>query len=174
MQHRIISNHLTCQQSLALLSLFLTHTVNIWFKKKTYCSTSKYMAEYVNYCSFRIRLCHDKIGTISIFFHNIVCPIVYITEHFIRNLLSRASFCFQNGLNSLRHVFHKMLKTLLWDSVPCWHDCITQFPQIGQLHIHAANLPFYHILKVFYWIHIQWLGKPLKNIELIVTFMKPD
>ena len=89
-----------------------------------------------------------------------------LTEHFIRNtilILGRASLCSQNSLNSLWHGFHKMMQTFLWDSVPCWHDCMMQL----------LNLPFYHILKVFYWIQIRWLGRPLKNIELIVLFIKP-
>ena len=48
-----------------------------------------------------------------------------------------------------------------------------QFRQICQLHIHAANLLIYHIQKVFYWIQIRWLGRPLNNIKLVVMFMKP-
>ena len=36
-----------------------------------------------------------------------------------------------------------------------------------------VDLPFYHIPKVFCWIQIRWLGRTLKNIELIVMFMKP-
>ena len=43
------------------------------------------------------------------------------------------------------HGFHKMLKTFLWDSLLCWHDCIMQFLRICQLRIHAANVMFYHI-----------------------------
>ena len=95
-----------------------------------------------------------------------------LTEHFIRNttqILGRA----QNRLNSLWHGFVKMLKTFLWDSVPRLNDCFTQFLLICQLHIHAVNLPFNHILKVFYWIQIRWLGRALKKIEPLVMFMKP-
>ena len=48
-----------------------------------------------------------------------------LTGHFIRNsilILGRASLCSQNSLSSSWPGFHKMLKTFLWDSVPCWHD----------------------------------------------------
>ena len=85
-----------------------------------------------------------------------------LTEHFIRNtilILCMASIVC--GMDSTR----------CWDSVPCWHDCITQPLQICQIQIHAANLPFCHIPKG--WIQIRWMGRPLKNIELIVMFMKP-
>ena len=69
------------------------------------------------------------------------------------------------------------------ESTRCWKqffeilfhvDTIaSQYLPISQLHIHAANLLFNHVPKVFYWIHIQWLGRPLKNIKLIVMFMRP-
>lgn len=36
-----------------------------------------------------------------------------------------------------------MLEMFLWDSWPCWHDCITQFLTIFQGHFHAVNPPFY-------------------------------
>ena len=90
----------------------------------------------------------------------------------VRNAIliqGRISLSSQNSLNSSWHGFHKMLKILFWDSVPIWHNCIMKFLQICQLHI----LPFFHIPKVFYWIQIRWLRRPLKNIELILMFMKP-
>ena len=77
-----------------------------------------------------------------------------------------------HGMDSTRST--RELKTFLWDSVSCWHDCSRQFLQIYQLHIHAVNLPFYHIPTVFYWIQIRGLGTPTpKKIKLIVMFMKP-
>lgn len=38
---------------------------------------------------------------------------------------------------------------------------------------HSANLTLYHISKVFSWIQIWWLDRPLKNNKLIAMFMKP-
>lgn len=32
---------------------------------------------------------------------------------------------------------------------------LTQFLEIGQVQVNAANLPFYHIPKVFKWIQID-------------------
>ena len=64
-------------------------------------------------------------------------------------------------------------KRSFWDSVPCVPDCIRLFLQICQLHVNAANLLFYHMPKLFYWIQIWWLGRPLKNFELLVLFIKP-
>ncbi len=37
-----------------------------------------------------------------------------------------------------------MLETFIKDFGPYWHGSITQLLQICQLHIHDANLPFYH------------------------------
>lgn len=46
------------------------------------------------------------------------------------------TLCFlQRGLNGLKHVFNKVLKTFLWDFGPYWDDNITQF---CWLHIRAV------------------------------------
>jgi len=53
------------------------------------------------------------------------------------------------------------------DSTRCWKHAfeilvvvvITSFLQIRQLHIHVANLLFYQIPKVMYWIQIWWLRR---------------
>ena len=81
-------------------------------------------------------------------------------------------FCLQNCLNSSWHRFNKALETFLRD-FPYFHESITQLLQICRLHIHDANLPFHHIPKVFYWIEIWWLWRPLEYSELIVMFKKP-
>lgn len=62
--------------------------------------------------------------------------------------------------------FHEMLELFPWDSGPCWHDCIMQFLQFFHVHFYSENLPLYHILKLFYWIQMQCLGRTMKNAEL--------
>ena len=68
------------------------------------------------------------------------------------------------------------------DSARCWKhffeilfhaDVASQFLQMCELHIHAANLPFYQIPKGVLWDLDPVLGRSLKNIELFVMFMKP-
>ena len=38
---------------------------------------------------------------------------------------------------------------------------------------HVIPAVLFHIPKMFYWIQIQSLGRPLKDIKLIVMIMKP-
>ncbi len=87
-----------------------------------------------------------------------ICIYIYtLTGHFIRYTLlvpGWTPFCIQNCLHSSWHRFNKVLETFLRDFGPYWHDSITQFLQICQLHIHDANLPFHHIPKMLYWIEI--------------------
>lgn len=52
---------------------------------------------------------------------------------------------------------------------PCRHNCITQFLQI----VLGASLSLCHVSNVFNWIPIGWLGRSLKNTELIVSLLKP-
>ena len=84
-------------------------------------------------------------------------------------------------LVDLMHTKLVLKKTLLcyqglWAAlIPSWvqwlpgvlmSHCITSSLQFCQLHIHAASLPFCYIPKVFYWIHIWWLGRSAKFTEL--------
>lgn len=41
---------------------------------------------------------------------------------------------------------------------------ISQLKRICQLHILNANLLFYHIPVILYWIQIWWLRRPLKHM----------
>jgi len=54
-----------------------------------------------------------------------------------------------------------VLETFIRDIGPYCHESIMQLLQICRLQIHDANLPFYHIPKVLYWIDIWWLWMPL-------------
>ena len=100
-------------------------------------------------------------------YHDFTFAVNFPVSEFSPN---RASFSSQNSLKSSWHGFHKLLKAFLWDSVPCWYDCnFCRFVSCTFI----ANLPFYHIPKVFYWIQIRCLQRPLKNIELIFMSMKP-
>lgn len=49
---------------------------------------------------------------------------------------------------------------------------IILFLQICLLHMHDANLQFYHI-KVLCWIEIWWLRKSFESTYLFATFRKP-
>ncbi len=60
-----------------------------------------------------------------------------ITGHFIRYTLlvpGWTHFCLQNCLNSLWHIFNKVLETFLRDFGPYWDDSIMQL-----LHLSAAR-----------------------------------
>lgn len=61
-------------------------------------------------------------------------------------------------LNPSWHSFHKIVEALMWEC------CLFFF---------ATNLLFEHISKVFSCIQIWSLWRPLKNINLIVMFLKP-
>lgn len=47
-----------------------------------------------------------------------------------------------------------------------------QLLQISQVHFNAAYFLLQNVPKLFCWIQILCLGRPLKNTELIVMFMK--
>ena len=83
------------------------------------------------------------------------------------------SFALKNSLSSSWYGFNKMLETFLWDSAPSWHDCITAFLQICQLHIHVVSLVLHQIPKVFSWIQMCWLWRLQTFTELISVFLKP-
>lgn len=55
-----------------------------------------------------------------------------------------------------------MLEIFLWDSGPCWCNCIMQILQIFQVYLHAAISQ----------ISRSWLGRTRQVTKLIVMFMK--
>lgn len=55
---------------------------------------------------------------------------------------------------------------------PYYNKSMTEFLQIGWLHVHAMNLLFLHIPQVCYWIQIWWVEKFLKHTERVVVFIK--
>lgn len=73
----------------------------------------------------------------------------YICIYFIEN--SYVQWGRRPGAHITASVLHGMDSTQCWKhywvSAPSLPDCLTQFPQIYQQHMHVTNLSFYHIIK---------------------------
>ena len=80
----------------------------------------------------------------------------------------------QNKIYNMRFHFRGQYKQLrpLVRSAPMKILTSENFDK-SHIILFCSMLPLYHIPKVFYWIQIRWLGRPNKNIELSVMFMKP-
>lgn len=147
-----------------MYTVIRTSKIHLWCE-----DTLNTFSIHANILSFHLCLMMHYIGYIWVY-HNEVKHLynwlyISLSGHFTRNTaveLGKTPICLQRSLNSLRHRFSKVLETFLRDFGPCWLNSIMQLLQIFQPHIHAVNLSFHLILKVFYWIEIRGLCRPLE------------
>lgn len=81
------------------------------------------------------------------------------------NLLRTPSVSILHILDSMR-----VISTMRFWSMVSWLHHVIVIQRIYQLNNNAVTLPFYHISKVYCWIHSWWLGRPLKHTDLIALW----